>query len=107
MYLNRWKFDYIDNTSEETGDNFFNTALKHLVIGVEFIPSDNFWIGAGVNPKANMDMKLTTGNKLGGFSVGGGVKISRFNVGASVLRLHPSAISLLISLTMSLTDPTP
>jgi hypothetical protein len=104
MYLNKWKFDYVDNTSEKTNNNFFETALKHLVIGVEFIPSDNFWIGVGVNPKTNMDMKLTSGNKMGGFSLGGGVKISRFNVGASVSRFHPSATSLLISLTMNLND---
>ena len=107
MYLNRWKFDYIENTEIKTDDNFFDTAFKHLVLGAEFVPSDNFWLGIGFNPKTKMDMKLSSGNGLGGFTIGGGVKVSRFNVGASVARYHPSATSLMVSVAMSLSDMTP
>jgi long-subunit fatty acid transport protein len=107
MYLNRWKFDYVDNTETKTDDNFFQTALKHLVFGVEFVPSDNFWLGIGLNPKTKMDMKLSSGNALGGFSIGGGVKVSRFNLGASVTRYHPSATSLMVSISMSLSEMAP
>ncbi len=107
MHLNRWKFDYVDNTTLETDDNFVETALKHLVFGIEFVPSENFWLGIGLNPKTKMDMKLSSGNGLGGFSVGGGVKVSRFNVGASVARYHPSATSIMVSFTMSLSEMMP
>ena len=108
MYLNRWKFDHIDNTTTEAvEDSFLNTAFKHLVFGVEFVPSENFWLGVGFNPKTKMDMKLQSGNGLGGFSVGGGVKVSRFNVGASVARYHPSATSLMVSVAMSLSEMKP
>ena len=108
MYLNRWKFDDIDNTViDADDDSFFETAFKHLVLGVEFVPSDNFWLGVGFNPKTKMDMKLQSGNGLGGFSIGGGVKVSRFNVGASVARYHPSATSLMVSITMSLSELKP
>ena len=103
MYLNRWKFDDIDKTkTEESGDSFFQTAFKHIVFGIELIPSENFWIGIGFNPKTKMDMKLQSGNGLGGFSIGGGVKVSRFNVAASVARYHPSANSMMINVTMKL-----
>jgi hypothetical protein len=107
MYLNRWKFDYVENTEIKTDDSFFNTVFKHVVIGAEFVPTDNFWIGVGFNPKTKMDMKLSSGNGLGGFSVGGGVKVSRFNVGASVARYHPSATSLMVSVAMSLSEMKP
>jgi hypothetical protein len=107
IYLNRWKFDYLDNTTVVTKDGFLETALKHLVLGVEFVPSDNFWLGIGFNPKTKMDMKLTSGNRLGGFSAGGGIKVSRFNVGASVARYHPSATSLMVSISMSLSETAP
>ena len=107
MYLNRWKFDYIENTEIKTDDSFLNTAFKHLVLGAEFVPSDNFWLGIGFNPKTKMDMKLSSGNGLGGFSIGGGVKVSRFNVGASVARYHPSATSIMVNVAMSLSDVTP
>ncbi|MDL2265301.1 type IX secretion system protein PorQ [Parabacteroides sp. OttesenSCG-928-G21] len=105
MYLDRWEFNYIDNTSEEvSSDTFFETFAKHLIIGVDFIPSENFWIGVGFNPKKNMDMKLQNGNKLGGFSAGAGVKIRMFDVGVSVARYHPSATSLMLSVSATLAD---
>lgn len=107
LHLNRWKFDYIDHTDTKTDDSFMETALKHLVFGVEFIPTENFWLGIGLNPKTKMDMKLESGNGLGGFSVGGGIKVSRFNIGASVARYHPSATSLMVSVTMSLSELNP
>lgn len=107
MYLNQWKFKYIDDTLEEKelDDDFFKTLTKHLVFGVDFIPSENFWLGVGYNPKAGQDFKLKDGgNGLGGFSIGGGFKISKFDLNASVARYHPSALSLMLSLSTTLSD---
>ena len=106
MYLNQWKFSYIDEGLNKTSldDSFSRTLAKHLVCGVDFIPSRNFWLGIGYNPKVNMDMKLLSGNGLGGFSVGGGIKVSKFDVSASAARYHPSAISLMLSISTSLSD---
>lgn len=106
MYLNRWKFDYVDDANKETykGDNFFKSLMKHFVIGVDFVPSENFWVGVGFNPKANMDLKLQSGNGLGGFSAGAGVKIKMFDVGVSLAKYHPSAMSMMISVSTTLAD---
>ena len=106
MYLNQWKFSYIDESMFKTSldDSFSRTLAKHLVFGVDFIPSNNFWLGIGYNPKVNMDMKLQSGNGLGGFSFGGGIKVSQFDVSASVARFHPSALSLMLSVSMLLPD---
>jgi len=104
MYLNQWKFSYIDESLHKSSlnDSFSRTLAKHLVFGIDFIPSQNFWMGIGYNPKVNMDMKLLSGNGLGGFSVGGGIKVSKFDVSASVARFHPSALSLMLSISTSL-----
>ncbi|MDR1937185.1 MAG: type IX secretion system protein PorQ [Tannerellaceae bacterium] len=103
MYLNTWDFSYIDHTAPAyAGDTFFQTLVKHFVVGVDFIPSENFWLGLGFNPKTNADMKLQNGNGLGGFSAGGGVKIKAFDVGVSVARYHPSALSLMLSVSAAL-----
>jgi len=104
MYLNQWKFNYVDESLNQSvlDDNFVQTLAKHLVLGIDFIPSNNFWLGIGYNPKVNMDMKLKSGNGLGGFSFGGGLKVSRFDVSASVTRYHPSALSLMLSISTSL-----
>jgi hypothetical protein len=103
MYLNSWDFSYIDNSaSAYTGDTFLQTFFKHFVMGIDFIPSENFWLGLGFNPKVNADMKLQSGNGLGGFSAGGGVRITTFDVGVSFARYHPSAFSLMLSVSASL-----
>lgn len=110
IHLNQWKFSYIDDTLNEveTDDSFLQTAVKHLVFGVDLVPSENFWLGVGFNPKVNQDMKLKDGgNGLGGFSIGAGLKISKFDINASVAQYHPSALSLMISLATTLSDFAP
>ena len=105
QYLNRWKFDYIDNTDKEyDGDSFVKTLAKHFIIGVDFIPSENFWVGVGFNPKVNMDMKLKGGGSFSGFSAGAGVRIKMFDVGFSLAKYHPSAMSMMISVSTTLAD---
>lgn len=104
MYLNRWKFDTMDDLDTAEDDSFVQTLAKHFVIGVDFVPSENFWLGVGFNPKKNQDMKVQNGNKLGGFSAGAGVKISKFDVGVSVAKYHPSALALMLSVSTTLSD---
>lgn len=105
MYLNKWDFDYANDTDATyDGDSFFQTFIKHFVLGLDYIPSENFWLGVGFNPKTNQDMKLQGGNKLAGFSAGAGVKIKMFDVGASVAKYHPSALSVMISVSTTLGD---
>ena len=104
MYLNRWKFTPIDRSATAKGDSFLETALKHLVLGLELLPTDHLWLGIGLNPKTKMDMRLSSGNALGGFSIGGGIKVSRFEIGAAVAQYHPSATSLMVSLTMAINN---
>jgi hypothetical protein len=82
----------------------FKTFTKHWVLGLDYVPSDNFWIGVGFNPKTNIDMKLESGNILSGFSAGAGISIKMFDVGVSVAKYHPSALSLLMSISTTLGD---
>jgi hypothetical protein len=105
MYLNHWKLNYQNKTvTDNEKESFFQTAVKHLVLGIDFVPSDNFWVGVGYNPKVKSDMKLVSGNSLGGFSFGAGIRVSRFNAGVSYAQYHPSASSLMVSVTMQLSN---
>jgi hypothetical protein len=108
MYLNRWKFDYVDATLErvDLNENIWQTALKHLVIGLDFVPTQNFWLGIGYNPKRAADLRLRDGgNGLGGFSAGAGLKLSKFGIDVSVARHHPSALSLMLGISVLLATP--
>ena len=108
MHLNRWKFGYVDASLNkmELDDNVARTALKHLVFGIDFIPSENLWAGVGYNPKMAADMQLKDGgNRLGGFSAGAGLRVSKFDLSVSVVRFHPSALSLMVGISVSLSEP--
>lgn len=93
VYLTQWNFANIDaaNGIDSSDDGFLKTAFKHTILGVDIIPSENFWIGVGFNPKVHYDMSLQEGNKFGGFTAGAGVRIQKFNVGFSLAQYHPSA----------------
>ena len=105
LYLNKWKINYIDGAGNVIkNDNFFKTFMKHLVFAVDYVSSDNFWIALGYNPKTAFDMKLSGGNALAGFSGGAGVRIKMFDVGASVAKYHPSALSFMVSITAAIPE---
>ncbi|MDR0686591.1 MAG: type IX secretion system protein PorQ [Dysgonamonadaceae bacterium] len=80
------------------------SLMRHFVFGVELMPSDNFWIAAGYNTKRASDLSLTESNKMGGFSVGAGLKVKAFSIGCSAGIYHPSATSVMVSLSTSLSD---
>lgn len=104
IYLTQWDFSRVDaaNGLENSKDNFLKTAFKHVVLGVDYIPSQNFWIGAGYSPKVNADMKLQEGNSWGGWSLGAGFRVSKFNLGFSMAPYQPSATSYHFSLGVDL-----
>ncbi|MDD2437688.1 MAG: type IX secretion system protein PorQ [Massilibacteroides sp.] len=104
IYLNKWKINDIDLVNIENKESFFKTFFKHFIFGIDYIPSDNFWIGIGFNPKANQDMSLQTGNKLGGFSIGAGINIQKIDITVSVARYHPSATSLMLGVSTTFSD---
>jgi len=100
VQLNRWQF----YNSQAEKDDFTTTLLKHFVFGVEFLLSDNFWVGTGYNVKRASDLHLTEGNKWAGFSVGAGLKVKAFSFGCSVGQYHPSATSFMINISTSLAE---
>ncbi|MDR2683002.1 MAG: type IX secretion system protein PorQ [Dysgonamonadaceae bacterium] len=101
VHLKQWQFKPLREGNVKE-DAFFTSLFKHLVIGVDFLPSDNLWIAVGYNPKVAMDLNLEMGNKMGGFSMGAGLRVKAFNIGASVSRYHPSATSFHLNVTTSL-----
>ena len=99
-HLNRWKFYNLQG--EE--DSFTRTFFKHLVFGVDFLFTDNFWLGAGYNTRRGADLHLTEGNKFSGFSVGAGLKVKAFAFGCSVGKYHPAATAFMVNVSTSLAE---
>lgn len=100
VYLKQWKFDNYDGSK----DSFLKTLGKHVILGVEFIPSDNFWIGVGYNIKRGSDMHLEDANKFGGFSAGAGMRVKSFSFGCSIGKYNVSATSFMFNVSKSFAD---
>ncbi len=58
--------------------DFADKFMRHIIVGVEFIPFKNFYISAGYNYRRREELKLETHPGLVGFSIGAGIKISKF-----------------------------
>jgi len=95
VHLKKWQFYNLQGEK----DPFMTNLLKHLVLGVEILPSDNFWIAAGYNTKRGADLKLDEGNRMAGFSLGAGLKVKNFSFGCSAAQYHPSAMSFMINIS--------
>lgn len=81
--------------------------INHLVLGADVQLGNSFWISGGYNFRRANEMKITdTENEESshgaGFSVGAGLTLSKFKVGASYGKYHVSSSSVNISLAYSL-----
>lgn len=47
-------------------------VIRHLSLGVEYVPNDKFWIGVGYNPRIAQDYYAIRGSKFAGLSLGVG-----------------------------------
>lgn len=60
--------------------DFADNSLRHLIFGVEFIPSDKFFVQLGFNYKRRQEMAIKEKPGTVGFSWGFGLKIKKFRV---------------------------
>lgn len=91
------------NTSEES--SYPNTAQlfgRHLTLGLEFVPSDNFYIMAGYNAQRRAEMTIESNPGLAGLSWGVGMKISKFNISYSSARYHLAGRTNFFSISTNL-----
>ncbi len=109
QHLNNWKLAKIkeeNNEGEESfyepQENFIKQAARHLVLGVELLPSENFTIRAGYNYQRRQELKLEEKASTVGFSMGFGVKIKRFKFDFATSRFHVAGSSNLFSIAYNI-----
>lgn len=99
----RWSVTGYNLTRWRNGNGGF---MKHVVVGLDFTPSDKFYISVGYNYKMRSDMKGHKRSILSGFSSGAGLSTSRFNVGVALAQPHTGATTLMVNLGLKLVDIT-
>lgn len=102
-----------DHFSENQGDDqnfqdqvsdFADNLMRHITLGVEFMPMESFSFRAGYNYRRRQEMKVESRLSTVGFSWGFGIKISRFQLQYGRSNYHLAGAPNHISISTSLDD---
>ena len=114
--LQKWDLTYTDPAEDVydpfTGEakqkskagEFMDKAMRHLVIGGEFIPTKNFSVRFGYNYQRRQEMKVETKKGTVGFSWGFGLKVSKFNFSYARSAFHLAGSPNYLSIAFNLSD---
>ncbi len=93
----------LDGNTEEENINFFDNAVRHVVVGAEFFPGKNFNIRLGYNFRRAAELKLTQSRTFAGISAGFGIEMGRIRFDYAFTKYHPvtntSTFTLIFDLT--------
>ena len=82
--------------------SFSNKLLRHMIFGLEFIPSKNLHVDLGYNYQRRQELKEDLKLGLTGFSWGFGFRISKFHLSYGRAMYHLAGASNHISVTTTL-----
>ena len=107
--LARWNSPYykIEDINNPNSDlikeeSFGSNLLRHLVFGVDVLPTNNIYLGVGYNYRMRTDMATYKRDFMSGLSVCGGLKVRAFGIGAAFARPHSGATTMMFNLTASI-----
>ncbi len=89
-----------NTTNEEV--NFFENAMRHVVIGGEFFPDKKFNIRFGYNFRRAAELKLTETRTFAGITAGFGLKMGRLKLDYAFTKYHPADNSSTFTLLFDL-----
>lgn len=108
--LNKWSLPYYStddgNASGELEehDKFMGNLFRHLIFGLEYVPSEKFYIALGYNYKTRTDMSTYARNFLSGFSAGAGLKVKAMGFGVAFAQPHMGGTTFMFNLTASVSE---
>ena len=105
-HLTHWKMPYYRHDSnsdtaeiQQADSKFFSNLFRHLTFGLQYQPSERFYIAAGYDYKTRTDMSTYQRNFFSGFSLGLGFNVKDFALGISFSQPHKSTTTLGLNLS--------
>jgi len=93
---------FTDNNA--TKGNFGDDLLRRFTFGVELVPSKNFYVAAGYNPRRRQEMKIPENISTIGFTWGFGIRLYKFNISYGSGRYHLAGPTNQFSITTNLSS---
>ncbi|HPH62121.1 MAG TPA: type IX secretion system protein PorQ [Paludibacteraceae bacterium] len=112
--LSNWDLDYnrektkssLSSLATDSDDDdeigWFDMTMRHILIGVEFIPTKNFYVMASYNHRRNREFSLEDKKSINGFSFGAGLYVYKFNLGFAYSQYAAAGNTLTFSIGTSL-----
>jgi len=88
--------------SESAIDKIADQFMRHVLLGIEFNPINNFYVRAGYNYRRRQEMLIESKTSTIGFSWGFGVKISKFHISYGRATYHLAGASDHFSISTNL-----
>jgi hypothetical protein len=99
--LTRWnKTDYVQ--ADEKSLSTARLITNHLVLGVDWMPSDLITLSAGYNFRRAYELSTLGAAHGAGFSLGAGLTFSRVKIDLAWSKQHVAASSIMGTLSMAL-----
>lgn len=102
QHLTKWNLTHYAHTDGdddmEAKGGFGRNLLRHLVFGLQYRPSDRFYLSLGYNYKTRTDMSGYQRNFLSGFSAGLGINVKSVGVSVAYAMPHKAASSVMLNL---------
>jgi hypothetical protein len=93
---------FVDESSKK--GTFADDLFRRFTFGVELVPSKNFYIAAGYNPRRRQEMKIENKASTVGFTWGFGVRVNRFNISYGSGLYHLAGSTNHFSITANLSS---
>ncbi|MCY1720317.1 type IX secretion system protein PorQ [Prolixibacteraceae bacterium Z1-6] len=85
-------------------ESFLKQTMRHAVLGIELLPSENFVLRAGYNYQRRQELMFDEKGSTVGFSAGFGIHIKRFHIDYGISRFHLAGSSNLFSVAINLNN---
>ena len=82
--------------------HFGKKLLNHIALGIDFLPTNNFYLAAGYNFRRGEEMKINGSSHWAGFTCGTGIQLKRLKLGMAYAKYHVSSSSLIFNLSYTL-----
>jgi hypothetical protein len=93
---------------EKLGKNkyevFGDKLMRHAILGMEFMPGENFYVNLGYNYQRRQELKVPVSTGMVGFSWGFGIKINKYRFSFGRATYHLAGASNHFSLSVNLSE---
>jgi len=106
--LTRWKLPYYvhdnETNTEELKSGFASNLFRHLIFGLQYSPTDRFYVAAAYNYKTRTDMSTYQRNFFSGISLGMGLKVKGFGFGVAYAQPHKGGSQIMLNIAANLSE---